>query len=121
MDELAKLRELTRPTSIGDLRQLQADIETHLDVLDGQRHRNEFIDVELARDVAKALVALTADADRLTDGQRALLRGAIDYFLLTDDADDDLTSPIGLEDDARVVNHVCDQLGRTDVTVDVPD
>jgi hypothetical protein len=42
----------------------------------------------------------------------------VDYFVMRDDGEDDLHSPIGFDDDARVVNAVLDALGRSDLRVD---
>src|SRR5438552_21820 len=53
MDELDTLRQLTRPATAAELRCLQVDIERHVDRVDSERVNNEFVDVELARGVAK--------------------------------------------------------------------
>jgi hypothetical protein len=117
VSELERLRELTVPTTVEQLQRLRARISTHVDLIDEQRYDNEFLDAELARDIASSLLAMVDAASHLGADERALVRGAVDYFVLTLDADNDVTSPFGLEDDARVVNHVCERIGRPDLAV----
>lgn len=49
--------------------------------------------------------------------QRALVRAAIEYFVLSDDVNNDLVAADGFEDDAAVVAAVAAAVGLTDVRV----
>ena len=62
--------------------------------------------------------AIARDCETLLDAWethdedgRALIRGAVEYFLLPRDGDDDLATPQGLDDDAAVVRAVIAHLG----------
>jgi hypothetical protein len=68
-----------------------------------------------AEAVAETLIALLDHAREWSFVERRLLAGAVEYFVRTDDADDDFSSQHGLEDDARVVLAVADALGRRDL------
>jgi hypothetical protein len=92
-------------------------LDTHLDAVEEAGLSDHRLDVALAQNLVAALRSLISAAADLDADQRALLRGAVEYFLLTQDADNDLTSVDGLKDDARVINHVCTELGRDDLQV----
>ena len=74
------------------LTQLQAGSES------GRAHR-----------LASQISGLLDHAEDLDDAQRALLRGAVEYFVLEDDFEP------GLQDDAEVVRSVRAELGLTEV------
>ena len=118
--EVRSLRRLVAHRSIADLQTDAGQIEVHYQELVQARQRNEFLDLVLAREIADALKELVQGADSYTDDQRALLYGAVRYFLLVEDHDDDMSSSIGLEDDARVTNAVAAELGRPDLAIPLP-
>jgi uncharacterized membrane protein YkvA (DUF1232 family) len=64
-----------------------------------------------------ALVRLLDEPDQYDAEQRALLRGAVSYFVDTDDSANDVTDAIGFDDDVRVVNAVLDAVGRRDLRI----
>jgi hypothetical protein len=49
-----------------------------------------------------------------------MVQAAVRYFLIEDDADGDLDSILGLDDDADVMNAVLRHLGYDDWQVPVP-
>ncbi|HVX19131.1 MAG TPA: hypothetical protein VHA73_13960 [Acidimicrobiales bacterium] len=120
MDEMAAFTAMKAPTSVVDLRLLQTRIATHLDVLDEQSFDHEFLELDLARSIAALYSTLLEGSEQLDPAQRATLRAGIEYFILTDDDENDVQSPIGMEDDARVANEVCRQLGRPDLVISIP-
>lgn len=73
---------------------------------------NALIDASL-----KLLGTLNANSPEPT---RRLIQAAVRYFVIEDDADGDLDSILGLDDDAEVVNAVLRHLGHERWTVDVP-
>ena len=58
-------------------------------------------------------VKAAPDADQYTARERALLNGAVRYFVENDDVKSDLASPTRFEDDAQILNAVCAYLGRS--------
>ena len=104
--ELADLERLREPTSLDDFARLRRRMNTHMEALEEQHYDFDHLDIELASQIADALTLLVEAAASLDHDQRSLLRGAVEYFLLTTDKDNDVTSPFGLRDDARVLNHV---------------
>ena len=73
---------------------------------------SEFVDVRLAGRIADACeLLLGALADAPTERQLRLAHVAVRYFVLEDDVEGDLTSVVGFDDDAEVVNVVLRELG----------
>ncbi len=118
-DEQHRFRNLCLDTSPEELTQLPAVVELHLDQIRENQGANT--DVETAEAIGKALLGLlgeTAAVDFTAD-ERSLVRGAVEYFLLADDAAGDLDEVLGFDDDARVVNSVLHRIGRTDHLIEL--
>lgn len=92
-------------------------VESHVALLQDAAADDEFVEIDLGRAVADVLRQLIADIDGLSEEERQLLAAAVEYFVLAGDVDDDVRSPIGLEDDVRVVNAVAAVLGRDDLRI----
>lgn len=116
MDVNAELERRSRSISVEELDELRGALIDHLAEVEARAAEHEHVEVHLARDLVASFTALIDDGG-LDDDQRALVAGAIDYFVQAHDAEDDLSSPIGFEDDAFLANTVFDRLGRTDLTV----
>ena len=81
---------------------------------------NVLIDLKVCERVAESLKALLEHGDAHTPREHKLLiQAAARYFLMEEDAQDDLSSFVGFDDDAGVVNAVARYLGRTDLIVEV--
>jgi len=113
--EQRRFRRLCIETSVEDLQQLGEVVEFHL----GQVRENAgpATDVETAGLVAEAIQKLLTLAPDLNDRERALARGGVEYFLLNDDASEDLHDALGFDDDARVLNSVFDRIDRPEMKV----
>lgn len=94
-------------------------VEGHLSLLEAAFALNSMVDVELGRSIAQVLIELLEDRNRLAFEERRLLAGAVEYFVLTGDSDDDLRSPVGMVDDAKVTNATAAALGRADLTIPI--
>jgi uncharacterized membrane protein YkvA (DUF1232 family) len=62
---------------------------------------------------------LTTLKDDTPEERRAAIQAAVRYFVIEDDADSDLDSILGLDDDAEVLNAVLKHLGHDDWLVEV--
>jgi dihydropteroate synthase len=103
----------------GELAGMVADIDTYLVRIHEVAEERDFVDADLADRIAGALKALVAEAGDYTGRERNLLAGAIRYFIHSDDANDDLASPTGFEDDAQILNAVCKHLAANHLCIDV--
>ena len=77
-----------------------------------------YVDVELATAIEASCLGLLDHLRATTaESQHRFIQLACRYFVEEEDEDGDLTSVIGFDDDAEVVNLVADQLGYHDLKV----
>ena len=119
MDIQHTLEKFIAPTSATGLAALASIVDGHMVEVRSTAEIRDFVDVDLAARVVATLHTLLAEADEYTARERALLAGAVRYFVENADIDADLASPTGFEDDAGVLNAVCAFLGRPDLTVQI--
>jgi uncharacterized membrane protein YkvA (DUF1232 family) len=79
------------------------------------------VDPTLARElVSTSLRLLGTLNDETPESTRRLIQAAVRYFIIEEDADSDLDSILGLDDDAEVMNAVLKVLGHDRWIVDIP-
>ncbi len=87
---------------------------------DRRRQRDPDVDATLARELVVACRQLLDSLDGQTpDDTRHMVQAAVRYFIIEDDAEADLTSILGLDDDAEVVNAVLTRLGMVSYLVEL--
>jgi len=118
-DEQRRFRRLCLDTQPDELAQLGETVELH--VAQVKANALPATDCEMAELLADRLCQLVADGDSLAPIERALARGAVEYFLLTSDADDDLSDALGFDDDVRVFNSVARRLDRPQLVIQLSD
>jgi hypothetical protein len=90
-------------------------------VLAGSNRYTDEVDAVLARELVSACTKLLGTAnDSMPEHHRRAIQAAVRYFVIEEDADSDLASVLGLDDDAEVVNAVLQYLGHTKWSVKVP-
>lgn len=93
----------------------------HVSLMEAAHALAPNIDLELARAIGEALQAMLVEPEELAYEERRLLAGAVEYFVLTGDSDDDMASPVGLVDDARVTNATARALNREELAIPLVD
>jgi hypothetical protein len=116
-DEQQRFRRLCLATSADELAQLRSVVDLHLDHI--RNYDNPSADVETAERIAASLMMLLSSGAGFAADDRALIRGAVEYYLLADDASDDLDDHLGFDDDARVLNSVLRRVDRADLVVNL--
>jgi hypothetical protein len=93
---------------------LIAKVRRYLDTLCEAREDEQRLDVETSSDLGRGLLRLLREcADQhLPQAQAAAL-----YFVESQDAEPDLASATGFDDDARVFNCVCRHVGLPELQV----
>lgn len=117
-DEQRRFRRLCLATSSEELAQLTGVVQLHVDHI--RHNASQATDVETAQRIGEALIGLVSSGIRFDAEERALIRGAVEYFLLSDDAAGDLDDAVGFDDDARVVNSVLQRIGQPRFRVELP-
>ena len=97
--------------SINDAANLLLEINAHLERIEEELVDNAVIDLEAAVKASEACKGLLENYPGLPEPTRAAVVGAVRYFLDADDAEDDLSSFFGLEDDVQVINFVIEKAG----------
>jgi hypothetical protein len=115
--EVDRLVAASAPTTAEELPALRLRALAYLARLEREAEGRPIIDVDAARKIAWVLAELCDAAGGLDAQQRALLRGAVEYFVLDEDEMDDTEDVIGFDDDARVVNAVTAALNRPDLAI----
>jgi len=113
----AFLAEYISTAGVSDLDASSSIVDEHVERVRVAGRERDFVDVALAERIAATLHQLLLTAEQYTARERALLFGAVKYFAEHDDANSDLSSPTGFDDDAGVLNAVCVYLGRKDLTL----
>jgi hypothetical protein len=116
-DEQYQFRQLCLQTSAEELAQLSGVVELHIEHI--RNHADPTADVETAEQIATSLMTLLSSPRPFDATQRARIRGAVEYYLLADDASGDLHDTLGFDDDARVVNSVLHRLDRPDLLIEL--
>ncbi len=117
-DEQRQFRALCIATAPDELADLAAVIELHVDQV--AANAGPATDVDTARLIGRALCGLLGSDLEFDAEQRAQIRGAIEYFIMTDDASSDLEDVLGFDDDARVLNAMLARIGHPEFSVELP-
>lgn len=115
LSSLSALRDTDpRPTP-----ELRALVQAHLAATRTASAASPWVDLEGAEQVAAACLALLDATDDLSPEHRSWVQAACLYFAESDDGEADFDSIVGFDDDAEIVNHVCDRVGRTDLRIEM--
>ena len=115
--ERVRFLNLCEPRSAEMLAEDRDRVAGHVSLMEAANALSPTIDIELARVIGASLQAMLAEPEKLAYEERRLLAGAVEYFVLTGDSDDDMASPVGLVDDAHVTNATARALNREDLVV----
>ena len=110
-DLLDRLLALCRDTSVDELDESRKAVIARGEQLVKLSERTQF-DASPGLAIAQRLSEALIDADEFDASSRSLLRAAVDYFLLVDDKQNDLTLRDGFSDDHQVVGAVLQTIGR---------
>ena len=96
------------------LHKLVKDVENHVVQVREALTTYEFLDVALAEKVATILVELIKKIETYPKNKQKLIVGAARYFIKSHDAQSDLKSLLGFDDDVAVLNYVLVELDQHD-------
>lgn len=107
----ARLLAEYRPTRRDQLAARVSSYMAHIESVAGER---EFVDLSVAKALSSALLELV---ERCREEHGPHLHAAVAYFVHADDAEHDLDSVVGFDDDLGVFNAVCEHVGLPDLKV----
>jgi len=91
------------------------DIQQHVLNVHKALEFNEFLDVGMAEKIAALLKKLLGEINKYPESKKKMIIGAVRYFVKSNDAQADLTSLLGFDDDVAVLNYVLVELGHADL------
>ncbi|MCB0339924.1 MAG: hypothetical protein KDD53_09980 [Bdellovibrionales bacterium] len=97
---------------------MQAEIDDYVEQIRIHSLEDEHVNLELCEAIAERCSYLLAHYSELTDQDKALAVGAMRYFIYDEDGMGDKTFGAGFDDDAKVLNHVLEELGFEDKFID---
>lgn len=107
----AILREMFERPPL-DISTLKRNTQTHLERLEAAVDTHELLDITTARKVAAQCQALLDEVTTSTDPEhKRLIQVAVRYFIEHDDAESDIDSATGFDDDAEVVALIAREVG----------
>lgn len=118
VDAQATFRRLLSSTLQGGA-ELSANVHRYRTTITKAATRNEFIDITLAYAIADRLTLLLDRYEDLPPDHQSVVSAAVAYFVLPQDAEDDLDSVLGFEDDAMVLNACLDYIGAPDLKIPI--
>jgi hypothetical protein len=108
---------LAEPFSSPDV--LQDHTNMYMKQLEGLVAEGDVIDLELASDLAVRCVRMAGEIEQgVPEEHRRLIQAAIRYFVNSEDADGDIESLIGFDDDSAVIEAVALAIGCAHILED---
>jgi len=98
--------------------ELAAEIENYVHRIDEVARRKHDLDVNLSEAIAQTcLTLLDEDWDRVGEIDKKLIQIGCCYFIDEGDAEGDLESVFGFDDDAELLNAVLDLIARPELKI----
>ena len=89
-------------------------IEQHTSQVRLALQTNEFLDILTVEKIANRLIALLQEIEKYQKAKQHLIVGAAMYFVRNNDAQADMDSLLGFDDDVAVLNYVLVELGQSE-------
>lgn len=112
--QLVQLRRLADEVLECSILELQQRSREHVEQAGLAQARNSYVNASFAKAIADLVDAIVRDWDTWHPDAQYWLRGAIQYFVFSDDGEPDFASVIGFEDDAEVLNACLRLVNRHD-------
>lgn len=101
--------------------ELLGNARAYLDNIRRAHEKNIFVNFKLAEAIFNTMESVVAQWDILPSFCQPWFKGMMKYFTLTTDLENDLTSPIGFDDDADMLNACLRLAGRDDWCINPED
>ncbi|WP_277679362.1 hypothetical protein [Gracilibacillus dipsosauri] len=98
---------------------LKQNVENHFRKVQQATAQNEFINVNLAKEIQDVCLALISYYDNANNNEQRYINATINYFTTSDDEEEDFFSPIGFDDDAEIVNECLELIGKENLRIDI--
>ena len=118
---LCALRRLTREAGTLSIDECLVRAQNHMEEAIAAAQLKPSVNVPLVRALFATCESIVADFDTIPAYAKAWIKGAILYFVETDDDEHDFDSFLGFEDDCQVLNVCLKLAGREDLMINPED
>jgi uncharacterized membrane protein YkvA (DUF1232 family) len=80
---------------------------------------NEFINISQAIKIKDVCIALVEDYEKFEYEQKKYIVATINYFVTSEDEEDDLFSPLGFDDDTEVLNECLSLINKKELIIEL--
>lgn len=119
--EFGSLSRCARQVADIPLADLLQEAENHVQCAREASEQNCMVNVAMAEGLLAVIKQLAEDWSRIPPHAEQWCKGMIRYFTISDDDEDDFSSPIGFDDDAEVINACLRLAGRSDLCINSED
>lgn len=116
---ITRFRSLCETIPSSSLDQLRAELIKFADESRKQAETNPRVNRKRLEDIISRAAMLIDVYNNFPSSKQALIIGALRYFAISDDELSDEVFCTGLDDDARVFNHVIEELGIEDQFIEI--
>ena len=114
-DQVLRLTAMANSADGASMVDLLSRVDAHMDQARHAHARSRLVNIRFAEAIHNAFRTIVEEWERIPVEAHYWLRGAMRYFVSSDDDEDDFTSAIGFEDDAEVLNACLCLAGRYDL------
>ena len=97
--------------------EMKAKTDQYFITIKKAHEKNSIVNVNLAAAIVDSIHCVCLDWKTIPEIARPWCKGMIQYFIETNDDENDLKSPIGFDDDAEVLNACLKFAGRPELCV----
>lgn len=98
---------------------LKQKVESYVERIKEEITHNEFINVELAKKIRDVCMVLIDEYEKASNIDKKYINATINYFITTDDDEEDLFSPLGFDDDAEIINECLKLIKKENLSIDM--
>lgn len=99
--------------------QLREELELYYETVLSEAGNRPLVNTDIIRDLYDRASLLLTRYPHLSERERALVVGALRYFVSDDDSLSDLEFASGFHDDAEVMNYVLEELGLEEEAIHI--
>lgn len=102
-----------------DIETLKIKVIEEVENAKKRKKEGMYIDVKMAEEIAKRCLYLLKNFSTFSQEQKRLVTGGVCYFAVSDDPLSEEIFASGYDDDAKIINHVLEEIGIDDMYIDL--
>jgi len=116
--EFEFLMKCSKNTDCFSIDEMKKKTDQYFNSIKEAYERNSIVNVNLAAAIVASIHTVCLEWETIPEVAKPWCKGMIQYFIETEDDENDLESPIGFDDDAEVLNACLKFANRIDLCID---